>query len=51
MIDIVQPLALELFYELRDRIFAERKELIAASHQAERAFFEARPWEPAPGSA
>jgi hypothetical protein len=44
MIDVVQPLTLEVFYELRDHIFAERKELIAASHMTDRAFFEERPW-------
>lgn len=43
--DVVQPLTLEGFYQLRDHIFAERKELIAASHESDRAFFESRPWE------
>ena len=44
-IDVVQPLTLEAFYRLRDHIFAERKALIAASHESDRAFFESRPWE------
>lgn len=33
------PTLLEAFLELRDRIFAERRTLIAASHEQERAFY------------
>jgi hypothetical protein len=45
-VDIVQPLTLEAFYKLRDQIFGERHNLIAARHKSERAFFETRPWQP-----
>lgn len=38
------PLTLDDFYDLRDRIFVERRELIAESHIADRAFFESQPW-------
>jgi len=44
-VDVVQPLTLAKFYELRDHIFKERKELIAASHVSDMAFFESRPSE------
>lgn len=44
-IDVVEPLTLDVFYDLRDHIFAERKDLIAASHESEREFFDGRPWE------
>jgi hypothetical protein len=44
-IDVVQPLTRDAFYQLRDHVFAERKSLIAASHESDRAFFESRPWE------
>jgi hypothetical protein len=43
--DVVQPMTLETFYRLRDHIFAERKQQIAASHEADLAFFESRSWE------
>jgi len=43
--DVVLPLTLDTFFDLRDRIFAERKDLITASHVAERTFFDDRPWE------
>jgi len=35
---------LDEFFDFRDRIFAERKELIEDSHHKEHAFFERRPW-------
>jgi 5-methylcytosine-specific restriction endonuclease McrA len=43
--NIAWPTTLEAFYDLRDRIFAQRRKLIADSHKAERAFFDSRPWE------
>lgn len=43
--DAVCPRNLEEFYALRDRIFLERKALIAKRHEDERAFWERRPWE------
>jgi hypothetical protein len=33
------------FFDLRDRIFADRKEKISQGHREDRAFFEGRPWE------
>ncbi len=42
---IVIPSSLVEFCVLRDRIFAERKQLIAQSHKKERAIFATRPWE------
>jgi hypothetical protein len=39
------PDSFEAFLELRDRIFLERKTLIAQAHQEDRAFFDKRPWE------
>jgi len=38
-VDQICPTSLSEFFDLRDRIFAERKELIANSHQQEREFF------------
>jgi hypothetical protein len=46
---IVPPQTPEAFYDLRDRIFDERKKLIAARHEEERHFFSGRPWEPPVG--
>ncbi len=43
---IVPPDTLEAFYNLRDKIFDERKRFIAARHEEEREFFNGRPWEP-----
>jgi len=45
-IGIVPPITREAFYDLRDRIFCERKKLIAERHKEEREFFKGRPWEP-----
>jgi hypothetical protein len=43
--NIARPDTLDAFYELRDRIFGERKTLIAARHEDERLFFDGKPWE------
>jgi hypothetical protein len=43
---IAPPETLEDFYNLRDKIFDERKKLIAERHKEEREFFNGRPWEP-----
>ena len=37
------PNTLEAFFALRDKVFAERKELILKRHEEERSFFERRP--------
>lgn len=39
------PNSVDEFCVLRDRIFMERKELIAKSHEKEQAVFASRPWE------
>lgn len=39
-----KPIGLDDFLALRDRVFAERKEIIGRRHQSERAFFDRRPW-------
>lgn len=44
-VKIVRPEVLESFFDLRDRIFDERKKLIAERHERERRFFEERHWE------
>lgn len=36
------------FYDLRDRIFLERRILIQARREAERTYFEKKPWEREP---
>jgi 5-methylcytosine-specific restriction endonuclease McrA len=41
----VPPATLEAFYDLRDRIFAERKKKIAEKREEERLFFSDKPWE------
>lgn len=38
------PATLEAFYELRDRVFLERKARVEQSHLRERAFFNKHPW-------
>ena len=38
------PTSLEEFYDLRDKIFLERKTLILKSHELDRTFFESKPW-------
>ncbi len=38
------PRTLAKFYSLRDRIFIERKALIARKHKDEKAFFKKQPW-------
>jgi hypothetical protein len=43
-IPVGESLTLEGFYDLRDRIFEERKQKIKARHLEERAFFERNPW-------
>ena len=40
----VCPTTLEGFYDLRDRVFAERKTLVMESHQREQTFFDGKPW-------
>jgi hypothetical protein len=47
--NIILPLTLEAFYDLRDRIFAERSKLIAERRKDERLFFDQRPWDCNPG--
>src|SRR5262249_36557075 len=42
---IACPLSLGEFFNLRDRIFAERKTTILRKHNEERQFFNGRPWE------
>lgn len=42
---VVPPDTLEAFYELRDKVFAERRKLIIAKHEEERQFFNGRSWE------
>lgn len=43
--DIVNvPKTLDEFYDLRDRVFTERKFLISERHKIERLFFETKPW-------
>jgi hypothetical protein len=41
-------ISLDEFYDTRDRIFLERKELISARHDEERKFFAQRSWEAIP---
>jgi hypothetical protein len=43
--EVLCPLSLDDFFNLRDRIFAERKSLIRARHEDERTFFNRRMWE------
>lgn len=43
--ELACPDTLADFYDLRDRIFAERKQKIARAHERARALFAARPWE------
>ncbi len=43
-VEASRPLTLDEFYDLRERIFAKRRELIAQSHISDRAFFESSPW-------
>ncbi len=38
------PTTLEEFYDLRDKIFAERKAMILERHGQERTFFEQKQW-------
>ena len=40
----VCPTTLDGFYDLRDRVFAERKALVMESHEWERTFFDKSPW-------
>jgi hypothetical protein len=42
---ITSPGTRGAFCELRDKIFDDRKRLIAARHEEERQFFNGRPWE------
>lgn len=44
-IEVGDPWALESFLALRDRIFADRFERIAARRTMEEALFASRPWE------
>jgi len=39
------PTTLAEFYDLRDRMFLERRPLILARREAERTYFETKPWE------
>ena len=43
--DFETPVSFEAFLVLRDRIFIQRKELIAQAHREDEAFFNKRPWE------
>jgi hypothetical protein len=38
------PDTLDAFYDLRDKIFIERRKLITERHEAERNFFDGSPW-------
>ena len=38
------PTTLDDFYDLRDRIFLERKAALLRSHESERAYYESKPW-------
>lgn len=38
------PTSIEGFYDLRDQVFAERSVNIREKHEAEKAFFNERPW-------
>ena len=42
--NIDKPVTLEEFYQLRDRVFVERKALILERHRQEYLFFEQKPW-------
>ena len=43
-VDCSAPTTLAEFYDLRDRIFRERRKLIVARRAQERVFFETKPW-------
>ena len=43
--NIVRPVTLEAFYDLRDKIFVERKKRILERHERELRFFNERPWD------
>jgi hypothetical protein len=43
-VKFVEPMTLDGFYDLRDRVFEERKEKIRERHSQERTFFEGKPW-------
>jgi hypothetical protein len=43
-ITLVEPLTLDDFYDLRDKVFEDRKQKIRERHKQERAFFNGRPW-------
>ena len=45
MVNAVKPETLEEFCALRDKIFSERKGLIADRHSDERTFFDGLPWQ------
>jgi hypothetical protein len=38
------PTTLDDFFDLRDRIFLERKAALLKSHERERAYYESKPW-------
>lgn len=42
--DCTGQMTLPQFYDLRDRIFRERRELILGKRDDERKFFETKPW-------
>ena len=42
--DVCAPKTLAGFYARRDKVFAERKAMIAQRHKEEKAFFKSRPW-------
>lgn len=42
--DVRCPKTREAFFDLRDRVFAERKKAILQRHEEEAAFFGTRPW-------
>ncbi len=43
--DCIVPTTITEFYDLRDKIFLERRELIRARRAAELTYFESRPWD------
>lgn len=38
------PMSETAFFDLRDQVFAKRRELILVNHERERSFFLSRPW-------
>jgi len=42
---VERPATLDAFYDLRDRAFTERRESTTETREAERMFFEKKPWQ------